>query len=327
MAAVAPLLLDRVFDDPAAIEDLLVRHAPYWNQVRYTPAGTRAAAATMPAGHPFALEGGAPPLFRGDWLQWPQQVDGVTELVEAPVLLDGARRLFDGASAAPTFLYVNLTAPMPQVDAGHVDVPSFRGLTRPATPGWLLLAMHRSGLFERWAVRTATAVVWFYEGLGGQLRYWPDGPAGPSALADPVPNTAIVGDNDNMFHRVEAIGDPELWRAVPRTSELHHAGGDRWEIRDGDTTVATYRFDQLRVSLSWKAAVALDDAEVRRLRWEADVAVAGTSDRLALEQAVRTLIEALSERGHWDGRPATVEDPAFVEAVMATWPRAVPPVS
>ncbi len=311
-----PILLDKVFDDPERLEPLIVRHAPYWNQVRYMPASGRAAAATMPTGHPFALDGGAPPLFRGDWLHGRDRVGGLEELIEAPVLLDSAQRLFGGTRAVPTFLYVNLSAPMPQVDAGHVDVPAFRGLDRPRAPGWLLLAMHRSGLFEQWAVRTATAVVWFYQGTGGALRYWPEGPSGPSDLAEPIPNTGIVGDNDVMFHRVEAIGDPDLWQAVTRTSQLCHAGGDLWEIRDGASILASFRFDQFRISLSWKAAVALDHDEARQAR--------SGNEPLTLDHAVAVLAGALSERGAWNGRTTTAEDPAFVEAVMAEYPREVP---
>jgi hypothetical protein len=311
-----PILLDKVFDDPGRIETLLIRHAPYWNQVRYMPAASRASAATMPAGHPFALEGGAPPLFRGDWLGGRDQVEGVEELVGAPVLLEAAKNLFGGTFASPTFLYVNLTAPMAQVDAGHVDVPAFRGLDRPRAPGWLLLAMRRSALFERWAVRTATAVVWFYEGMGGALRYWPEGPRGASVTAEPLPNSGIIGDNDTMFHRVEAVGDPALWQAVPRTSELHHLGGDRWGIRDGADLLSTFGFEQLRVSLSWKAAVAFDEEEELQLR--------NGDDALTLDHAIEILVGALSERGEWDGRTTTADDPAFVEAVMTAYPREVP---
>jgi hypothetical protein len=74
------------------------------------------------------------------------------------------------------------------------------------------------------AVRTDTAVAWFYGGTGGALSYWPDGPAGPRRSVPPVSNTAIVGDNDRMVHRVEAVGDPARWRAVPRDAMVQHAG-------------------------------------------------------------------------------------------------------
>jgi hypothetical protein len=141
----APVLIHRVFDKPEAVFDLVRRHGPYWNQSRYQPAVRRAAAAATPAGHPYAMDGGAPPLFRGNWADDSITVEGAAPLLANPVLHDAARSLFGGAACEPTFLYVNITAPMPGIDAGHVDVPSFRGLDRRAVPGWLLLAMQRSG--------------------------------------------------------------------------------------------------------------------------------------------------------------------------------------
>jgi hypothetical protein len=259
------------------------------------------------------MEGGSPPLYRGDWADADTAVDGVEALVGSPVLIDASCRLFGGVHPRPTFLYINVTAPMPRVDAGHVDVPAFRGLDRRRAPGWLLLAMARSGLFDRWLVRTATAVTWFYDGPGGSLSYWPLGAGGPRREVAPVPNTAIMSDGDHMFHRVEAIGDPDLWRPVPRTSLLHHAGGDRWEIRDGSEVLATYRFEQLRISLSWKADVVLDDAEGDRRDRHLD--------DLALDAAVARLAAELD----WDDTEARLDDPALVEAIVATYPRLVPP--
>jgi hypothetical protein len=313
----APLLLDRAFDEPEGVLDLVRRHGPYWNQSRYQPAARRAAAATTPAGHPYAMDGGFPPLFRGNWADASMTVDGAAPLLANPVLHDAARSLFGGAFSEPAFLYVNITAPMPGTDAGHVDVPSFRGLDRRALPGWLLLAMQRSGLFARWAVRTATAVVWFYRGTGGTLSYWPDGPAGPRRNIPPAINTALVGDNDRMFHRVEAVGDPGRWRPVPRDALLHHAGANRWQLRDEDELIGTYASDELRISLSWKAEVYLDDAERERRVSHRDDLTAG--------QALSIMAEALGTRGRWDGGPVDVDDPRWTEAVMAAYPRLAPP--
>jgi hypothetical protein len=312
-----PVLVDRVFDDPGLVLDLVRRHEPYWNKSRYQPESRRAAAATTPAGHPFAMTGGAPPAFRGDWADATMVVDGAAPVRGNPVLHAAARSLFGGSSSEPTFLYVNVTAPMPATDAGHLDVPSFRDLDRSVLPGWFLLAMQRSGLFARWAVRTATAVVWFYRGVGGALSYWPDGPAGPSRSLAPASNTALVGDNDRMFHRVNAVGDPGRWRPVPRDALLRYAGGDRWELRDGSDLVETYDFSEIRISLSWKAEVFADDAERERRSAHLDDLPAG--------QAVSIMAEALTSRGRWDGGPADVADPRFTEAVMSAYPRQAPP--
>ncbi|HEY2281612.1 MAG TPA: hypothetical protein VGI00_24905 [Streptosporangiaceae bacterium] len=309
------MLVDQVFDDPDEVLELVVRHAPYWNQARYQPANRRVAAATTPAGHPYAMDGGAPPLFRGNWADAKQIVDDAGPLLDAPALHNAAQVLFGGRLSVPSFLYVNVTAPMPRTDTGHVDVPSFRDLDRRSLPGWFLLAMERSGLFDRWAVRTATAVVWFYQGTGGELSYWPDGPDGLAQTAASTSNHAIVGDNDRMRHRVEAVGDPARWRAVPREALLHHAGQDCWEVRDGDQVIEVYRFTELRISLSWKAEVYLDEAEhERRVAHQDDLTPAGAISIMAAE---------LRRQGRWPGADdPDVADPQWAEAVMSAYPRA-----
>ena len=318
----APVFLPQALEDPERLRPQLEAAAPYWNQARYVPTPKRAAAATTPVGHPFAMEGGAPPLFRGNWLERGHPVGAaadrldVTWLVDAPRLMAAASDLFNGGVPEPTVVHVNLTAPMPGLDAGHVDVPSFRGMDRLSAPGWFLLAMSRSGLFEPWRERTATAVVWFYEGVGGSLTYWPAGPAGPPQVVDPVPNTALVGDNDRMFHRVDAVGRPERWRAVPSESLLFHRGGDRWEVRQDGEVLADYTFDELRVSLSWKATVPPTSSPGGR----ADLGL----DELSTEAAVATMTSALEERGLWDRGPGALDDVAFVEVVMEAFPRVVP---
>jgi hypothetical protein len=93
----APILLDRVFDESEGVLDLVRRHGPYWNQSRYQPTVRRAAAATTPARHPYAMDGGFPPLFRGNWADDSMTVEGAAALLANPVLRDAARSLFGGA--------------------------------------------------------------------------------------------------------------------------------------------------------------------------------------------------------------------------------------
>src|ERR1700729_2243511 len=122
-ADVPPILIDRVFDDPERVLELVGGLGPYWNQSRYQPAGQRAAAATTPAGPPYAMPDGSPPLFRGNWADASTAASGVGALLASPALHAAARSVFGGRLTATSFLYVNVTAPMPGIDAGHVDVP------------------------------------------------------------------------------------------------------------------------------------------------------------------------------------------------------------
>ena len=62
-------------------------------------------------------------------------------------------------------------------------------------------------------------------------------------------NTAFVGDNDRMYHRVGAIGDAGAFaarRIVGLDSSLRYGDGDAWELVangrvDGDLFAAAAR--------------------------------------------------------------------------------------
>ena len=60
-------------------------------------------------------------------------VDGAETILHNHRFIDAARELFGSPKIRPTFIVVNLNAPMP---AGpiHVDVPTFRGATREQYP-------------------------------------------------------------------------------------------------------------------------------------------------------------------------------------------------
>jgi hypothetical protein len=312
-----PLHLDRVVDDPAAVRRLVERHAPYWPVQRYF-----ASAEEMRALSDVAHRGGARdagtglvvgPVFRGDWAYEKPLVDGAGPLLDSPVMMAAARRVFDAEIVRPQIVYVNLTLPMPCGDGGHTDVPAFRGVDRTRFPLWLLVTMGRSGLFERWRVRIATAVAWFYEGEGGALTYWPDGPDEAPATCPPRPNTALMGDNDCMFHRVEAVGGPDddMVRGLTLDSQLVFAGDDAWEVHDAGRVLGRWPWHRVRVSLSWKGLVFADADEARRYD--------DHSDDLTLPQVLDVFARDLAARG----TPLTIpDDPLHDRTLVATLTRA-----
>jgi hypothetical protein len=96
----------------------------------------------------------------------------------------------------PSSLIVNVMGPMR--DGGtHVDAPTFRGLERGVAPLWLLVIMGMSRLFERWAVRVAGGLTWFYDRSDGQFEYRPNGIDAPSEMEiGPYGNVALMADNE-----------------------------------------------------------------------------------------------------------------------------------
>jgi hypothetical protein len=170
--------------------------------------------------------------------------------------LEAAKTVFGTSRVYPEFVVVNVNTPMP-ASAIHVDVPSFYGATRDHYPLPFLRAMGSSGLFEAWRVIQAGVVSWFYEGTGGNFDYWPEGLDGPMLSEQPpFGNVALIADNDRMYHRVGAIGDPhaELPR-MPASAHIQPDGDGSWAILENGEIRATYPSHAIRLSVVWKAAV------------------------------------------------------------------------
>ena len=308
-----PVAIDRAVEDPGQVRRLVEARAPYWPVQRYFGNDAEYATLSGSAGsRPMIVA----PVFRGNWA-----LEGVAEPDVAPLLhhrpfVDAARSLFDAELVEPTTVYVNCTWQLPFVQgAGHTDIPAFRGLDRTRYPVTWLSIMGLSGLFEDVRLRIATAVAWFYPGSDGGFEYWPEGPERPSRLHEGrIENTAIVGDNDFMWHRVRATGRPRDGMAkLSLASELVRDGG-AWAVRDGERGLGRFGWDALRVSLSWKALVFASDTDRRRYREH--------TDDIDLAEVLRRFGEDLAARGievAWPADP--VRDPATVRLLTDTYVR------
>jgi hypothetical protein len=259
-----PVVLDQAVDDPAAVRRLIDEHQPYWPVQRYFANSAEYAALsgqTEPAQMIIA------PVFRGNWASDGKVLDGVGPILDSPRFNAAAQKLFDAQLVRPTTVYVNLTWQLPFAQgAGHTDVPAFRGFDRTTHPITFLTIMGLSGLFEAERVKVATAVAWFYGGADGGFEYWPQGADGDSILHEgEIDNTAIVADNDFMWHRVRPTGKVEDGMiTLGRDAELVRRDAATWAITDEGQDKASFPNDKLRVSLSWKAIVFDDDADRRR---------------------------------------------------------------
>jgi hypothetical protein len=240
--------IENAFDDPFAVRALVERHGPYRAMASYLPvSATRGEQATT-------VQGGVLPWFRGTWAAngWPL-VKGADLILENAHFREAASQLFNGAEVPPSAIVVNVNAPMPP-GAIHIDIPSFRGATRDRHSIQLLQAMGSSGLFEGWRVIEAGAVVWFYEGPGGEYDYWPEGLGAPmQSERHPLTNRALVADNDRMYHRIGWIGDPAAKiPAISPGAEITHVSGTGWVIRDEGREIHLYSDKQIRISILWK---------------------------------------------------------------------------
>jgi hypothetical protein len=306
-----PMVLDTVLDDPSLVPRLLAANAPYWPVQRYfaSTAEMNALSRTSQMTGNTMVVG---PVFRGDWADSEPLVDGVEPILHNPRFVDAARRCLDGTVVRPILVYANLSLPMLCGDGGHTDVPAFRGIDRRHYPIWLLTTMGRSRLFERWRVRIATAVSWYYTGAAGDFTYWPDGPDAKPIVRPPQWNTAVMGDNDFMFHRVESIGGAgdHMLRGLTLDAQLCHTDAG-WAVVDAGRTLATYPAAMVRVSVSWKGQV-FANAEGARVYDE-------HLDDLDFARVLATLRDDLATRGI--GLPET-DDPLHDASFVATVSRA-----
>ena len=276
MTFIKPIRIEPAFENREQIRAMFERYAPYQALASYAPEGiedeTREARRTVV------------PWFRGDWaLGGRPLVEGAELILHNKKFLEAARAAFGTSCVNPEFVVVNIQGPMPACTR-HLDNPSFYGATRADYPLPFLRVMGFSGLFEAWRAVQASAVSWFYEGTGGSFDYWPDGLDGP-VLSEQPPfgNVALISDNDQLYHRVSAVGNPNA--ELPRMSasaRIRPDGDGNWAIVENGEVCATYRSDAIRFSVLWKAEVR-DGGP--------------TPDKLTFDRTMEIFVSDLRQRG------------------------------
>lgn len=312
-----PVFFDPVLQDAGLVRRLVEANGPYLPVQRYfhNAAEYRASSAPGERGAPMIVA----PNFRGDWAYDEPLVEGVEPILHHEGFRRAAGEMFSSACVEPFSVYANITWQLPfDQGGGHIDVPEFLGIHRRDHPTWVLSMMGHSGLFEAERVEIATAVAWFYRGRDGGFTYWPDGPDAPPRVHEgDIFNTAVLGDNDRMFHRVRPVGRREdgLLRGMTLDTRLERRGGDAWAIVEAGETLAEMRFEALRISISWKARVFRDERALRRYR--------DHTDDLTIGEVFERFYADLERRGVAFERSADpVADPALVEVLAATYVRA-----
>jgi len=312
-----PVFLDEALARPDLVRELVERHAPYYPVQRYFK--NRDEYGRAAGDLPMIIA----PNFRGDWAYDQPLVEGVEPILWNERFVEAARKLLGCDLVRPQIVYSNITwqLPFPQ-GGGHTDVTAYRGIDRTRYPLWLLGAMHESRLFEYERIDIATAVAWFYRGSDGGFTYWPDGPdKAPRNHEGAIHNTAVMGDNDFMYHRVNPVGSREkgLLRGMTLDTRLARTGGDSWVIDEPGKKLADLTFPELRISVSWKAIVFRDRDDERRYDAHTDDIDSG--------EVFRRFRADFEERGveyAWPDDP--LSDVGFVRALNEAYPARSPDV-
>ena len=217
---------------------------------------------------------------------------GIEPFLDHEGLRNAARRVHGRPLIVPSIVYANLLLPGQEL-AVHTDVPEFRGANRTVLPQWLLVVMHHSGRFAAWRRPIATAVAYFNDCAGGEFAFYPDGADAPPAALPVQFNTAVVLDTDSVFHGVDRVRGEDAVPPFRRDMKLAFEGGGVWRLFAGADTLARYRWDQIRYSVSWKAYCYEDEADRRRTERH--------EDDLGLEQILGELESDLRRRGRLSG--------------------------
>lgn len=278
-SVVKPIRIEPAFDNPKQIRDMFERCAPYRPIAAYAVGGVFGRNEKHGEAEPSVL-----PWFRGDWAVGGKPlVDGAEVILHNRKFVKAAKAFCGTSLVRPEFVVVNVNAPMP-AGPTHVDVPSFQGATRGSYPLDFLMAMGRSGLFEAWRIVRAGVVAWFYEGTGGTFDYWPEGPGGPMrSEKPPFRNVALMADNDQMYHRIGRIGDPNVESpCISASAHIEPDGKGNWVILENGEVRASYPSHAIRLSVVWKAEVR--DRE-------------SSTDDLTLDQIMTIFTADLRHRG------------------------------
>ena len=214
---------------------------------------------------------------------------------QLPQFVEAAQRVTGRRIVRPAIVYLNILVPGQEL-ALHTDVPEFRGANRTREPEWLLVAMHHSRLFEPWRRHIATGVSWYHDCEGGDFVYYPNGADQPPRRLQVRCNTAIVLDTDSVFHGIDpvALRNTALPPIEPGV-RLHRDDDEHWSVRRDGAVRAVYNWDDLRLSISWKAWCFADEHELRINDYH--------SDDLTLDQILDTFIGDLRQRGKISSRP------------------------
>lgn len=225
-------------------------------------------------------------------------IDGIEPFLHFPGFVDAARAVHGRPQIVPAIVYANILLPGQEL-AVHTDVPEFRGANRKKFPQWLMVAMHHSGLFDAWRMPIVTGVSWFSACAGGDFVFYPDGVDGERVALPAKRNTAILLDTDSVFHGVDRVGIDAPLAPLRPGMQLACDGPGRWSLREDDAVVASYAWDELRFSISWKAYCFADAAE--RRAWQEH------SDDLALDTILDRLVADLRDRRRITTRPAPTD--------------------
>lgn len=273
---------------------------------------------SMPGGGIPTLDMFLTPTFRGYYAEHSSCLyPSVDDCFFNARFLEYARSYWKARYAKPQRMLFNINGPCANLDPGHLDTPSFRGIRIGNTPTWLCSVMGKSGLFQEYLIKMAQVITWFSLCPTSGFTYWPDGPLrAPRRLQPPIYNRGVLVQNEMMVHRGEANGPAERQRppglSLASTFVGDPSDPDQWLVQTGEETIASYRTEELRFLVHWSAEVFEDFDELKKNM--------DATDDLTHERVFDTLIKDVRSRGIQVATPSDpLHDPAFIRTLNAAY--------
>jgi hypothetical protein len=157
-----------------------------------------------------------------------------------------------------------------QTVALHIDAPYFWGASRYQFPQWLLAAMVFSNLFQDRFIHQVQIVGYVHErnynkSDGGDFAYYSDN-SGKYYSVPSVPLSASAVDGSKTVHAANVYQPnadiPQLDK--DKDADLVFVDGDDWELQVDGKKVKAYKWNDLRVSIVYRARCFKDDDELKR---------------------------------------------------------------
>jgi hypothetical protein len=130
---------------------------------------------------------------------------------------------------------------------------------------------------------------------------------GLSSEHPPFINSALVADNNRMYHRIGWIGDPAVTPpALSAAAEIGHRADGSWIISDPGTPAVRYDDRDIRVSILWKAQVRPGSES-------------GAAGPLTPGRIVEIISSDLIQRGVQTPRRASLTDQGWLNLVHSAY--------
>ena len=193
-----------------------------------------------------------------------------------------------------------------QTVALHTDAPYFWGASRQLFPQWLLVVMTFSNLFKEQFIDQVQVVAYLSKidttdpTTGGQFLFYRDNEeSGEYDYASANYRAGNAVDGSKVVHAARIYRPSAQVPTLPKDKEstlVYSGQGEEWLLQLEGKTIATYKTDDLRISIVYRARCFAHEEER-----DAYHAQTGGNGGMQLEGVLRKLVDKMDADEHEGG--------------------------